>query len=438
MATPRHGELDSICSPSSSERSPRGCGQSSERLIDLLTRPSAQGGYGGRLNYTGFATLAASLGWNQEDMDDCWYDIVMGEPCAEAVDMKRVAECVCSYCLASPLPILEHSTLTKSSPAEPATPPRLPHASRERSTTVLLSPPTPPSRRTETVMPMPPKTGDKKGRTTATTSPRQASAQRRCTMPNVFPRYAVETMSSEQKKASVSPRRRSHTAQNRQTTINSSRPTSPAPTPSQTSGPSGGSVFSRLYEKGMEQHRKRIAVKPADSDVAECTFQPHITPYTPKASDTASMQYNKPTQSYFAKLTAQDSPQEAAGTSPETPRVTYQPAPGPSSDVPPGYVEGVARLRSYIASRYARPSFESSLRGSSSANVARLVEAPILRLPVTVGGVTDAVDVRLASPDARTSLGRECSVGPGRLYPRQRSEARHVSFPSPSRVRFRS
>lgn len=352
--------------------------------------------------------------------------------------MKRVAECVCSYCLASPLPILEHSTLAKSSAAKPATPPRLPHASRERSTTVLLSPPTPRFRRAESVASTLPKTGDKQRVTTATASPSQACAHRRCTAPNVFPRYAVETVSSEQKKASLSPGRGSHRPHNRRTTAMSSRQTSPAPALSQTSGPSGCSVFSRLYEKGMEQHRKRIAVKPVDSDAAECTFQPHITPYTPKAADTASVHYNKPTESYFAKLTAPGTPPDAICASPETPRVTYHPAPGPSSDVPAGYVEGVARLRSYIASRYAHATFASSLRGSSSADVAHLVEAPILRLPVTVRGVTDAVDVRLASPDTRASLGRECSVGPRRPCFRQRCEARHVSFPSPSRVRFQS
>ncbi|GET86845.1 hypothetical protein, conserved [Leishmania tarentolae] len=425
--------MDSICSPSSSERSPRNGGHSSERLIDLLTRPRAQGGYGGRLNYNGFAMLAASLGWNQEDMDDCWYDIVMGEPCAEAMDMKRVAECVCSYCLASPLPILENSTLIASSPVKQATPLQRPHPSRAQDTTVLLSPPTPLSQKNKTVSPMAAPRAQKERRTNATASAGKSSQQRRCTMLNLSPRYAVETVSSEQRKTCTSPRRQSCTPQNERGIITLSRHMSPGSLQEQNPPSARNSVFSRLYQKGMEQHRKRLAVKPVDTAIEECTFQPHIHSYPRRGSDAASPHYNKATESYFAKLTSHETPRDAVGNSPETPRVTYHPAPGPSSDVPPGYVEGVARLRSYIASRYAHTTFEKSLRDRSSANVAPLVEAPILRLPVTLGGVTDTVDVRLASPGTRGVLRRDCSVGLGRLRSPQRRDPPHVSFPSTSR-----
>ncbi|KAG5484535.1 hypothetical protein LSCM1_07911 [Leishmania martiniquensis] len=411
MTTSRRGDLDSACSLSFPGKSLPGRGQPNERLLDLLTRPPERGGYGGRLNYAGFVNLAASLGWNQEDMDDCWYDIVMGEPCAETVDMARVAECVCSYCLASPLPILERHITAPPVAAELATPPRRRHSSNEQNTTVLLSPPTPTPREAEAFAPIAPEKSKSEEVKTAPTSPRITSPPRRRADMNAFPRYAVETLSSEQKKAVVTPRRHSHRAQGRPSAARPPRHASPAPATPRTPAHADNTVFFRLYEEGMEQHRKRSSAKPVDEAIAECTFQPHITPYTTKAPHANCVQYNRPTRSYFAKLTGQEAQQDAEGSAPETPRVTYHPAPGPSPSVPPGYVEGVARLRSYIASRYARASFESSLRGNSAANIASLVEAPILRLPVTLSGVTDSVDVRLASPQARISLRRRRTAG---------------------------
>ncbi|KAG5484924.1 hypothetical protein LSCM4_07697 [Leishmania orientalis] len=443
MTTSRGGDLDSICSLSSSENSPRGRGQPNERLLDLLTRPPERGGYGGRLNYAGFATLAASLGWNQEDMDDCWYDIVMGEPCAEAVDMTRVAECVCSYCLASPLPILERHTNAQLIAAEPATPSRPKHSSKEPSTTVLLSPPTPPPCVVEALAPIIPEVGKaERARAAAPSpplaSPPLASPPRRRIDANAFPRYAVKTVSSEQKKTRVQPRHQSHRGQGGPRAAHSPRRASPAPAAPRVSRHAGDTVFFRLYEEGMEQQRRRASVKPVEEATTECTFQPHITPHATKVPDTKSVQYNRPTLSYFAKLTGQETRQDAEGGAPETPRVTYHPAPGPSSSVPTGYVEGVARLRGYIASRYAHASFEKSLRGKPLTDVASLVEAPILRLPVTVGGVTDSVDVRLASPQTHTSLGRRRTASREHLSSRQRGEGRPTSSPSPSRARFHS
>ncbi|CAJ1024405.1 hypothetical protein, conserved [Leishmania shawi] len=437
MTSLRRDDPNTIPSSSSSENSPLGWARPNERLIDLLTRPRAHGGYGGRLSYAGFATLAASLGWNQEDIDDCWYDIVMGEPCAEAVDMARVAECVCSYCLASPLPMLERCTTVESIPAEPATPPRQVSLSTDRNTTVLLSPPTPPSRMAEAVA-LATLEKDKKERARTETKPPnlQTLSQRRRSLLNAFPRYAVETVSSEHRKTCVSPCHQSHKVQSERAATHSPRRASAAPATPRTSGASGSTVFLRLYEKGMEQHQKRTSARPADETAAECTFQPHITPYTTKAPDTRDVQYNRPTKSYFAKLTAQEAQQDLLHATPETPRVTYHPAPGPSSSVPTGYVEGVARLRSYIASRYTRRSFEGSLRASTSTDVARLMEAPILRLPITVGGVMDSVDVRLAPSDTRTSLGQRHNEGREHLSSRQPTGVRHASLLSPSRMRF--
>ncbi|KPA75652.1 hypothetical protein ABB37_08220 [Leptomonas pyrrhocoris] len=419
---PGNDDLASICSSLSSDDGVRGAesGGTNEHLVDLLTRPRSRGGYGGRLNYTDFSTLAQSLGWSSEDMDDCWYDIMMGEPSAEAVDMSRVAECVCSYCLASPLPLLKSykfngaqerppSRASASSCASsfngveevegalaktctPPRPPTPPHANMNEKTTVVISPPSP-------VPPSSPQAG-KKGRGTTTKKNTQETQR---TVAGRLPRYAVETASSERKKlpsASPPPPSRRHL----------SSPRTPSKSPS---GPPGGheraasqhasgTVFFRLYENGMEQQRKRRAAKStaAEVDVAECTFRPKIQPYPLKERDTAEgrVLYNKPTKSYFAKLVEEEETcSDVIAKVPETPRVTYHPAPGPSSDVPAGYVEGVARLRRYVASRSQHADFKSSLRDPVCSDVDRLMDAPILRLPVTVEGVAETVDVRLAS-----------------------------------------
>lgn len=375
-------EIDAICSPLSSERSPREGQQPNERLLALLTRPRADGGYGGRLTYAEFTTLAASLGWNTEDMDDCWYDIVMGEPCAAAVDMARVAECVCSYCLASPLPILERVSARATADAA-ATPPAPPRPSLDRNTTVDLSPFTPPH-----AAPTTPHSA--RSATPAQKASRPTARRTRHATAAAFPRYAADTASSEQ----------------RRTSLAVAQPPPPPPAPASSAAGShapGRAVFHRLYETGMAQHCRRAETRPADGDAEECTFQPHITPYTPSTGDAWGTRYNKSTRSYVAKLTGGDQAADTALRAPETPRVAYHPAPGPSSDVPAGYVEGVARLRRYIASRHANADFASTLRGTACDHeVARLIDAPILRLPVTVDGVTDVVDVRLASHRCRS------------------------------------
>lgn len=376
-------DLASVCSSlSSDEDCEHGVHNSSEHLVDLLTRPRARGGYGGRLTYTDFSTLATSLGWSSEDMDDCWYDILMGEPTAEARDMRRAADCICSYCLAAPLPLLETyaagSTSDAASPSEaeatvpsPLQPPTPPTPAAAQSTScVILSPPSPPR-----------------------SAKRPAKVSR--PPPGTLPRYAVETASSERRRLS------SGAAQTPQ------RPRRSAESPARAAD--APTVFFRLYENGMELHRKRnTATPPADAAaVAECTFQPKIAPYPLKDSEGAERQtrFNKPTRSSFAKLMADDACRSAHAIAhtPETPRVSYHPAPGPSTSVPAGYVEGVARLRRYVASRYERADAQRDLRETPRTDVHRLVEAPILRLPVTVEGVSDAVDVRLAPAQQHAS-----------------------------------
>ncbi|KAK7197769.1 hypothetical protein NESM_000729500 [Novymonas esmeraldas] len=424
----RHARRGSPCrSPSSPDHSPVD-GQPSERLLRLLTRPRAQGGYGGRLNYTEFSTLASSLGWNLEDMDDCWYDIMMGEPCAEAADMTRVAECVCSYCLASPLPILERQSAAAVSPGgavASATPPRLTSPSMDWDATVQLSPPTPPSRAAETVAHATPE------RTSTAVSPRPAhcTLERRRAGAGRSPRYTVGTASSEHKKVAAPPRPSavSTTAHSRQRRASASPATA---APRATEAP-GRAVFFRLYEDAMEQQRRRATAAPPDDDAAaECTFHPRVTPYAHTTPDGADAPYNRPTQSYFAKLTAQDRRDSLDAESPPSPRVSYHPAPGPSSTVPTGYVEGVARLRSYLASRHARASFEAGLRGSSPTDVDRLIAAPILRLPVTVDGAAEAIDVRLAASAMCTRAARPRSPRADVATYQRRCDTHHRSTPA--------
>lgn len=453
-------DLASICSSLSSDDGVHvngGVGRTGEHLIDLLTRPRSRGGYGGRLNYSQFSTLAQSLGWSSEDMDDCWYDIMMGEPSAEAKDMSRVAECVCSYCLASPLPLLENyklaseevtsarSSATSSSSAPvkhkvkqtegkvgrlATTPPqlaKLPAHNRSNSTTVDLSPPSPrpqtvtasataaPSPPSQPPLPASPETETKKRADTANTDA-QATLRKPSGM---SPRYAVATLSSERKKHTAAPSSSpSPAAQQHRRPSPRQQSTSPSRR-ADTASPQrfAKTVFFRLYENGMEQQRQRRTAKPfttaqGEEETAQCTFQPKIRPYKLKTTEGEERRarYKKPTQSYFAKLMEdggdRSNSSDAIAKAPPTPRVTYHPAPGPSTNVPTGYVEGVARLRRYVASRYEHAAFKNSLRDPVRPDVHRLVEAPILRLPVMVEGVADTVDVRLA-PARRLSPPRE-------------------------------
>ncbi|KPI87549.1 hypothetical protein ABL78_3346 [Leptomonas seymouri] len=442
--TPKNDDLASICSSLSSDDSVRiaGGGHANEHLVDLLTRPRSRGGYGGRLSYGEFSTLAQSLGWSIEDMDDCWYDIMMGVPAVEAVDMSRVAECVCSYCLTSPLPLLERYALSK---AEAKVPPRSSSSSTTSSTgdekVQAVTPPPPPtalpvSRNSNaTVVPPPPSPR----RPTASSAVTAADAHRKenkksgdgtaknmsATQPvaaHVRPRYTVETVSSGRKRltgASPLSRSRRHPSPSQMQATSPSRRHSIAAPDLRDSAPpqhDSNTVFFRLYENGLEQQRKRGAAKPlaADDEIAECTFKPKLQPYTFKGSSAAEgrLHYNKPTKSFFAKLVdGAERSGDAIDMAPETPRVAYHPAPGPSSNVPVGYVKGVARLRRYLASRYQHTDFKSSLRDVVHRDVERLADAPILRLPVTVEGVADTVDVRLASA-SRSTPSRQQSQEP--------------------------
>jgi hypothetical protein len=455
---PSNDDLASLCSPSSSDDGVRGSasggGRTNEHLMDLLTRPRSRGGYGSRLNYSEFSTLAQSLGWSSEDMDDCWYDIMMGEPSAEAVDMVRVAECVCSYCLASPLPLLEKynvkggtaesSSSLSSSPLSPteehhecrdavdATPPRQ-SASRaacsdNHNTTVLLSPPSPkPPTVTAATPGAPPpsamqteRAGKKAKPSSTLASPRRAAT--------AFPRYAVETVSSERKRSTA-------------TTASPPPLRRPPASPRRSPPPSTNAIFFRLYENGVELQRKRRAAQPAAAaaqeaaEVAACTFRPRIQPYPLKKAREGNggvELYKKPTQSYFAKLTSDDRGSDPIAQAAETPRVAYHPAPGPSSSVPAGYVEGVARLRRYVASRYQHAALKNSLRDPARNDVCRLVDAPILRLPVTVAGVADTVDVRLASVHSRSPHRQQ----PSPLLPQQLPRESYADVTEPPTTNF--
>lgn len=384
------GDWSSICSSLSSDEIRSRGAHSDERLTELLVRPREDGGYGCRLNYSEFKALARSLGWNSEDIDDCWYDILMGHPSAEATDMQRVADAICSYCLASPLPLLEQYSAKQTERTEKSMrgncmkPHQHHHSDRGHHLSADPNPPVTPA----TPISAPPSSKE----LPASAAPK---AKRRSSSFD-YHRYAIDTASSEQRRRISSSSCRRSQSEMKQLSIRSSTPNSSS---ARRTARADGDVFSRLYASGMELHRKKEQLRcTAKEEVYP--FAPSITPYTSSNPDRPQQRYNKPTKSYRARLMGEEKDTDAVLDAPSTPRVNFHPAPGPSSAIPVGYVEGVARLRRYVASRSAQIDFAETLRRPHAVDPSANLQGPILRLPIKVEGVANTVDVRLASESA--------------------------------------
>lgn len=157
----------------------------------------------------------------------------------------------------------------------------------------------------------------------------------------------------------------------------------------------------------------------------ECTFKPMLTPYHSERLERERSSrpdcFRRPTRSSLARLLREERRHDPIAEAPATPRVGIRPAPGPPSQVPPGYIEGVARLRLGVAHRSSSPSymaFTESLREGSMTPTQRVSEerrrlreataTPILRLPLADTGADDArgrareyIDVWLMTPPPR-------------------------------------
>ncbi|CCW70247.1 unnamed protein product [Phytomonas sp. Hart1] len=406
-----------------------------KKLVNLLTRPRENGGYGGKINYHEFSLLGHSFNWNREMIEDCWYDVLCGVPTSEATDMQHMAEVMCDYC--SPA-ALESSMI-------PPAPPHLgnPELAEGPPKSVISSQDDGPVDGLLSLVPpvlihadagvrssLFPKTGsgntdrralfkqgnkEQDSNTSRFIKPMRRSSKltpRRNRSP-VSKRYALQTASSELKLRAQGPSLEA-------SADDGSAPRRPSPRktkqPPQTSTPQHSAVFDRLYTHGKKLQLERKAwIKPLEWMPS---FRPHITPYRgrcPSEEENGDApHYHRVTRSYCAKLVKQpDRPHDPLDDTPTTARVDFRPPPGPSSFVPPGYIEGVARLRRGVASRQHRD-FAAGLRqdlcsypcrDGPPAAATQYPETPILRLPLFTieKGAKESVDVRLASHDDRVS-----------------------------------
>ncbi|ESL06599.1 hypothetical protein TRSC58_05724 [Trypanosoma rangeli SC58] len=383
------------------------------RAVELLASAREDGGFSGTLRYYDLRLLLQRLGcaWDQERLDDCWYDMVRGRPASVVEDMPWVAQCIYEHLRGVRV---EFPTRTPSThlcddvralTSQRDEPDRLaaaagisqPDPLHTRSSQLQVSKPThDPEKQPEPsqeAVPSRRQRGrlEKKRHPTITREACFASP----TLSSV--RRAPPTSVPAQRKQAgeASPRRR-RTSSLKATT---------------------GEVFRRLIEDA-DRRRSRASspsptltlpvaetrggmVTPANAQTGPADRLPSATRISRHSSPTAQ-NWNKPTKSYAAKLAPEPAFVDRLEAAAPTPYVERRDPLGPSTYVPSGYVEAVARLRRFAASRNHRQ-FVDSLRATtpvSAATGAAVERAPILRLPVSgsVEGRTCTVDVRLAAP----------------------------------------
>ncbi|EPY27131.1 hypothetical protein AGDE_10919 [Angomonas deanei] len=344
----------------------------SEELVRLLQTPRPEGGYGGHLHYGEFAVLCTYLGFTTEQVEDCWYDTLMGQPLREVTDMERVAHYILCYCFSGNLTLpLPSAALLSEDHAGEELQKLLWQSGQE---TVLSSPsevavePAPIVEQSTHLVESPRK---------ATEKPKAKSAVRKAPSThstNSAPRYAASTACHD--------RRTDQTPS-----------VKPTPKRSPSANPE---VYNRLYQHAKEyQEKKKVArEKPAEEPIPS----PKKTRASSKrrASSPSQVTYNKPTKAFYTKLIAQgDTQYDAIAEYPETPRVDYQPAPGPSTYIPPGYIEDVARRRRDAARRLEERNYQNSLRGPDFSRELECVrQNAILRLPLSTNR-RESVDIQL-------------------------------------------
>lgn len=501
--------LSPMCSPLTSDggtpRSSAGGDPTEEdtarRLSELLSRPREAGGYSGRVSFTEFQALARPLHWTQEDVEDCWYDILRGVPAAEAADMPRVAELVCGYCLASPYPLPESGLAGLLLPPSLGTSPGKSsrQAAVDRSDVAVQTSTPPPQQHPDGIVDSP------KRRALSPTASSSASSVAPPPKPQSYPRAVRSSIVSPRRErrrqnpsmlslSSVVQRFAAPTESSRRKTGISGGGSSvlPSPVRRRPASATTSAVFDRLSavvavvpaDGATTAATSTTAAVPSQADrerleLAECTFRPAITPFRSERLDRLRGGrpdcYKRPTAAYLSRLTGEERHGDPVEDAPATPRVPSRPAPGPSPHVPPGYVEGVVRLRLGMVCRAGSPSsreFSSGLRGSygnsggnptirelEAAEQRRLLDAamtPILRLPLKSssarcrhGGNYDndddsdsadnlvCVDVRLATSLRHRSCNGSSGVGGGGgigSAPRHGlfSGSRGATSPSPS------
>ncbi|KEG11262.1 hypothetical protein DQ04_02801030 [Trypanosoma grayi] len=358
------------------------------RLIDVLAAPRDAGGFGGTLRYCDVGLLLQQIEckWDTDRLDDCWYDMVKGFPVTVVDDMPWAAQCIHEHLHGEAVQFVLRSPAAPTRDDPHVSPQRAqdidrmttePHVSRSSSRNAPPPPPPPPPPKQQSPPPPP--------------SDHPAGNGRSRTPGNA--RFASPTLSSMRRIRSVAApsRRRS--------------PGIASPRRGRSPPPTSDDVFNRLIEDAKDRRRRATTPTPAattpiyNSTTAAKGASDHSS--SPRqslrrASPTAP-QFNRPTKSYEAKLAPEPELLDRIEAAAPTPHVERRAPLGPSSYVPPGYVEAVARLRGFAASRN-HYQFVDSLRAESPAPVVA-ERSPILRLPLPDSGDGKrVVDVRLASP----------------------------------------
>ncbi|RNF22391.1 hypothetical protein TcG_02330 [Trypanosoma cruzi] len=406
------------------------------QVVELISEAREKGGFAGALRYCDLGPLLQRLGcaWDMERLDDCWYDMVRGRPTSFVDDLPWAAQCL-------------HEHLRGDSVVIPKPAPRR-HLHGGKDTLTPQQHETdglaraPCDSTSEAREPQPPQPQELKQQSgqekESRPAPQAAISSGRprdllagkshaATPRNV--RFASPTLSSLRRSRSNSlPQRRNNALER---SPKRGRSLSPKTTT--------GGVFRRLIEDA-ERRRKRASPPPTSNLETRTTTGGEgggtvvLTKASMKIEDGVSLtkpisrhmsltdqNWNKPTKSYTAKLGPEPASVDRLEAAAPTPHVERQEPTGPSAYVPAGYVEAVARLRRFAASRN-HFQFVDSLRSKTPVSTSKgilLERAPILRLPVSdpIEG-NSAVDVRLATP-ARS----HCLLVP-----------RDVPYDDPSRV----
>ncbi|KAH8604001.1 hypothetical protein ERJ75_001768800 [Trypanosoma vivax] len=398
------------------------------QLKAILSAPCSAGGFGGSLRYSDVRQVLNGLGcqWNLDRIDDCWYDIVRGCPTPVVEDVAWAAQCLYNHLQSECVEIDTNKflqlRLAGYSSAKPVTKDRR----EDGRINALLPPPAP---RTHAVVDMtvpelltsPPRDEDRLMERGASQTELpdsnvfgavehgQSSTRGRYGSMSVG-RFASPTLSSAQR--SLFGQNESTRAKGTLSSPNKRRSSSPPHPPELNSG----DVFSRLMDDAKNRRDRSLSSSSAEGARGSGSVSPQRQA-SPRVPSPLRGHWEQPTRSSLAKHSAESSPPDRLDYAAATPPVKRRAPHGPSSFVPTGYVEAVARLRKYAAIRAQRRSFAETLRTEltvspreSEAEVVVTNDAPILRLPVKLGAGAGGkengdgqkgrtvIDVRLVTP----------------------------------------
>ncbi|KAH9598377.1 hypothetical protein LSM04_004742 [Trypanosoma melophagium] len=449
MRNPYNGKGRSPCSLSSSDSLRAGEGSFSKdsilQLMEILSTPRESGGFGSSLRYCDVGLLLKQLGctWSTERIDDCWYDMVHGRPDGVVNDMEWAAQCIYNYmqgkwielapqrlnsammfedCGGSTtvLSLTPERVVSVLSPESRPDIPDVPLSSSSSSTSTTSSKAT-----TSLLHRKPIRQREEKDQQNVA---RDAAAIDGHSVDSEKPRYASPTLSSIQRTRSVSALSRQNKGKR---VVTSTSAVNLSPRKRRLSPPQSSEVFQRLIEDAKNRKNRASTTTTTSPPEANTTplytktnierlDRPSSSKLIPRRPSPNTCRWIKPTKSYEAKLIPEPPLMDRLEAAVATPLVERQEPRGPSAFVPPGYVEAVARLRRFAASREHHQAFVDSLRRTSPTTPSVAVQSPILRLPMQddVGKKKIVVDVRLATSPRSRHL----------LFPRD------IPFDDPSRV----